>query len=111
MTQPTVYFTEAGKAVSGDQKPSMNAAIRNIAAAPYINLIAGLAACTSACVRERKPGAMTALPSFRPAAPESTMALSSIALCPDTKDQNGSLKLAPLQWPAMAPICAPLNNR
>src|SRR5258706_1650800 len=102
MTQPTVYFTEAGKAVSGDQKPSMNAAIRNIAAAPYINLIAGLAACTSACVRERKPGAMTALPRFRPAAPESTMALSSIVLWPVTKDLNGSLKLQPPNRPALS---------
>jgi hypothetical protein len=63
--------------VCGDQKASTNAANRNSIAAPYITRTAGLAAATSAALRERSPGAMTANPRRRPAAPESTIAISS----------------------------------
>src|SRR6266853_2004111 len=111
MTPPIAYLVEAGKIVSGDQKPSMNAATTNMSAAPYISLTAGLDASMRAALRDRVPGAMIDAPNFRPAAPDNMMALSSIALWPDTNDQKGWLKPAPLKCPAIAPICAPLKNR
>src|SRR6185295_3836523 len=111
MAMPTAYLIDAGKIVSGDQNPSMKAAMVNISAAPYMILTAGLAASINAALRERNPGTTTEMPSFRPAAPESMIAVSSIALWPDTKDQNDWLKSAPLKCPATAPICAPLKRR
>ena len=45
----------------------MKAAIRKSTAAPYITRTAGFAAATSAALRERLPGAITARPSLKPA--------------------------------------------
>src|SRR5471030_2369329 len=84
---PAAIFTPNGS-VSGDQKASTNAAAVNIAAAPYIIMTAGFVASTSARLRVIWPGDMTARPNRIPAAPESTIAVSSSAEWPAMNDQN-----------------------
>ena len=75
----------------GDQNASTNAAAKNMIAAPYMMRTAGRAAAISAALRLRLPGAITAMPSLKPAAPESTMASSSSEEWPATNDQKVSL--------------------
>src|SRR5438045_8799771 len=97
ITQPAMpapILTLNGIMVSGDQNASTKAAAMNISAAPYMMRTAGRAASTSAARRERLAGAITAMPSLRPAAPASTIAVSSSDECPETHDQAEQLKPA-----------------
>src|SRR5262245_4701867 len=78
-TAATAYFVECGIQLADDQNASTPAAISSRPVAPYSRITDSRLAWTSALRRDSRPGASSACPMRKPAAPERTIAVSSNA--------------------------------
>jgi hypothetical protein len=86
----------------------MNPASTSHGAVPSTTMTAGRASAASASPRVRGPGAMSALPSRRPAAAATTMHDSSMIPCAAMNSTRSTPLPASIAPPAIAPRIAPL---
>jgi hypothetical protein len=74
--------------MADDQNASMTAAIKSMTAAPNTMTLVSLAASSKAALRVNCPGSNTDRPTRKPAAPQSTIAVSSNAECVATNGKK-----------------------
>src|SRR5262249_48856155 len=84
----TAYLAEGGSQLADDQNASMPAAISSMPVTPYRRTTESLVACTGAWIRASRPGASSACPTRRPAAPARTTAVNSNAECVAVNEKN-----------------------